>query len=147
MTVVQASSPIVEGFRTRRTPTKSVPYQKPLYRNLRVIQENHLEGSQSWEASAQDVILTAIERRQMPPRPGGILPLTDASGQNELNLCLLCVFPEQDADRYLHGFGWYCDTLFKLKLGAEGKATRCAFEILPVGQLPCSIGIAPVAQR
>ena len=47
----------IEGFRTRRTPTKSVPYQKPLYRNLRVIQENHLEGSKSWEASAQDVIL------------------------------------------------------------------------------------------
>jgi hypothetical protein len=48
----------IEGFRTRRTPTKSVPCQEPLYRNLRAIQENRLEGSQSWEASAQDVILT-----------------------------------------------------------------------------------------
>jgi hypothetical protein len=34
----------VEGFRTRRTPDKSVPRQKPLYRNLRAIQENRLEG-------------------------------------------------------------------------------------------------------
>ena len=60
----------IEGFRTRRTPTKSVPCQEPLYRNLRVTEESHLEGSQSWEASAQDVILTAVERRQMPPPTG-----------------------------------------------------------------------------
>ena len=45
----------VGGFRTRRTPDKSVPRQKPLYRNLRAIQENRLEGSQSWEASAQEM--------------------------------------------------------------------------------------------
>ena len=113
----------IEGFRTRRTPTTSVPCQEPLYRNLRVTQESHLEGSQSWEASAQDVILTAIERRQMPPRPGGILPLTGASGPNWICV-FICLSQEQDRTLVLAWFWLALPYSFQAELGIRKEKRR-----------------------
>jgi hypothetical protein len=148
--VYQTSSATVEGSRTRRAPNKSVPQMESLQRNLRVVNRTTPQGSESWEASAQDGYQRDNARDGAPAGNGWrcFRLVAGAKLQDSQELMASDPLCRHFRCSHLQNPGHCCNTHAQSGWAVKReRSISIPFAVLPVILLTCSIGDAPFTQR